>query len=663
VTLSARRTDVSLKTGLMTGFSLILLLLIGLTMVGLARMADINRQLQGIVDNDIVKRELAFSVNSALHERLVSMHTLIVMTDPFDREEESHRLREYGVKFLEGRKKLEVLAQTPEEEYLLRQIREQSIKTRPLTEQAIEDALAGKTAQALVTIRTKTIPGQNLIAQHVNEYIGLQRRETEKRVAHAAASYARARSMMLLLGSAATGLGILIGVVVIRNSNRQASLLQRQAMYDNLTNLPNRVLFADRLQQAIRVSRREQRPFALIIMDLDRFKEINDTLGHHAGDQVLLHVGNCVRSCLRESDTVARMGGDEFAILLSTVNGLDGAVAATKKILRSLDEPVEIARQQIEIGASLGIVLCPEHGEEPEALMRAADAAMYAAKKAHGGYKVYSKGLGQGVDDRQALQGELRHAIAHDELVLYFQPQIDFKSNRISGVEALVRWQHPKHGLLAPDRFILLAEQTGMIKPLTYYVLRSALRHCEGWQRAGLDLSMSVNISAINIQDPEFPDQVAEILKEFSVPPACLELEITETAVMSEPVRAVECIKKLSALGLLIAIDDFGTGYSSMSYLKELLVAKIKIDKSFVTDMANNRNDAVIVRSTVELGHSLGLKVVAEGVETQVVWDKLSALGCDDAQGYYMSHPLSADGLTDWLQQSPWGKKRQAADA
>lgn len=653
----AKRPDVSLNTGLKIGFSLILLLMVGLTIVGLGRMADINRQLQDIAANNLVKRELAFTVNTALNERLISMHTLIVMTDPFEREEESHRLRGYGVKFLEGRKKLEALPQTPEEEYLLRQIREQSIKTRPVTEQAMEDALAGKTAQALVTIRTKTIPGQNLISQHVNEFIALQQRETEKRLAQAAASYARARSTMLALGGTATVLGILIGVVVIRNSNRQAGLLERQAMYDSLTHLPNRVLFADRLQQTIRVRRREKKPFALITMDLDRFKEINDSLGHHAGDQVLLHVGNCVRTCLRESDTVARMGGDEFAILLATANDLDGAVAATKKILRVLEEPADIAGQKIEIGASFGIVLYPEHGEEPEGLMRAADAAMYAAKQAHGGYKVYSKDLGQGADDRQTLQGELRHAIAHNELVLYFQPQIDFKSNRINGVEALVRWQHPKHGLLGPDKFIPLAEQTGMIKQLTYYVLRSALRHCEGWQRTGQDLSMSVNISAINIQDPEFPEHVAEILKEFNVSPARLELEITETAVMYEPVRAVECIKKLSALGLLIAIDDFGTGYSSMSYLKEMLIAKIKIDKSFVTDMAINQSDAVIVRSTVELGHNLGMKVVAEGVETQAVWDKLSALGCDDAQGYYMSRPLTADGFTEWLQQSPWGRK------
>ena len=655
--MTSRRPEVSLNTGLKIGFALILLLMIGLIMVGLSRMADIHRQLQDIVGNNLVKRELAFAVNSALHERLISMHTLVVMTDPFDIEEESQRLRGYGVKFLESRIKLEALAKTPEEQRILRQIHDQAIKTRPLTEKATEEALAGNGVQALTTLRTQAIPAQNLISQHVNEFIELQERETEKSVTRATASYAQARIMMLVLGGVATALGVLIGVVVIRNSKQQAGLLQHQAMYDSLTHLPNRVLFADRLQQAIRVRRRENKAFALITMDLDRFKEINDTLGHHSGDQVLLHVGNCVRACLRESDTVARMGGDEFAILLATVNDLDGAIAATKKILAAFEEPIEIAGQKIEIGASLGIVLFPDHGEDPEVLMRAADAAMYAAKQVQGGYKVYSKDLGHGVDDRQTLQGELRHAIAHDELVLYFQPQIDFKSNRINGVEALVRWQHPKHGLLSPDKFIPLAEQTGLIKPLTYFVLRSALRHCEEWQRAGLDLSMSVNISAINIQDLEFPAQVAEILKEFNVPPQRLELEITETAVMSEPLRAVECIKKLSALGLLIAIDDFGTGYSSMAYLKELLVAKIKIDKSFVTDMAINRNDAVIVRSTVELGHNLGLKVVAEGVETQAVWDKLSALGCDDGQGYYMSRPLTADGLTEWIQQSPWGHK------
>lgn len=392
-----RRLEVPLTAGVKIGFFLILVLLIGLTMVGLARMADINRQLQDIVSTNLVKMELAFGVNAALNQRLISMHTLIVMNDPFERETESHRVREYGMRFLENRHKLEDLAKTPEEIRLLGKIREQSGNTRPSTEQVLEYALMGQTEEALSLLRSQTIPAQNLMSQHVDEFIKLQQRETEKSVARADKSYSQARSTMLAIGFSATILGVIIGGIVIQNSNRQAELLQHQAMYDNLTNLPNRVLFADRLQQAIRVKRREKTPFGLICLDLDRFKVINDRLGHYAGDQVLVYVGNRIRACLRESDTLARMGGDEFAVLLSTVINLEGAVATAKKILRVLEEPLEIAGQKITAGASLGIVLFPEHGEDPGVLMRAADAAMYAAKQVHVGYRVCTEDMSRAI--------------------------------------------------------------------------------------------------------------------------------------------------------------------------------------------------------------------------------------------------------------------------
>ncbi len=653
----------SLRVGLKIGFILVLLLFIGVTLVGLSRMADINRQMQQIVEYNAQKRELAWSANAALLERLVGMHSLVAIADPFDREEESHRVRELGMRFLEARQRLEQLAKMPEEKAVLAQIRDQSIMSRPIAEQVLEDALAGNAAQASMTIRTKAIPAQAAVVRYVNDFIDIQQRETEKVVAEAANSYAEARSLMLGLGAAAAVLGLVIGVVVIRNVTRQADRLQHQAMYDGLTNLPNRALFADRLQQAILIGRREKQPFALIAMDLDRFKEINDTLGHSAGDQMLQHVAVRTRACLRESDTVARMGGDEFSILLATADDVDGAVTVARKILKALAEPIDIAGQKTEIGASLGIAIFPEHGEDGTVLQRAADVAMYLVKQTRGGYKTYSRDIGEGAEHRLTLQGELRHAIANNELVLHFQPQINFESQTIHGVEALVRWHHPKHGLLPPDQFIPQAEQTGLIKPLTYYVLRSALRQCEQWQRMGIDLSVSVNISAVNIQDPEFVEEVAKLLNEFNVPPSRIELEVTETAVMSEPARAVACIKELCALGLQIAVDDFGTGYSSMAYLKELLVAKIKIDKSFVKDMVASHNDDVIVRSTVELGHNLGLKVVAEGVENEVVWDRLKALGCDDGQGYYMSRPLPADTFAEWLEHSPWAVRRAADEA
>ncbi|MHB8743402.1 MAG: putative bifunctional diguanylate cyclase/phosphodiesterase [Sulfuricaulis sp.] len=441
----------------------------------------------------------------------------------------------------------------------------------------------------------------------------------------------------------------------ISDRKAQELAMRNLALHDTLTRLPNRLLLNDRLRQAILVGLREKRSFGLIVMDLDRFKEINDSLGHHVGDQVLQYVSLCTRTCLRESDTVARMGGDEFAVLLATASSQDGAVAVARKIIKAVSEPFEIDGRHIEIGSSLGIAMFPEHGENPEVLLRLADVAMYKAKQSHSGYQVYSKELGHGADDQVALQDELRHAITNNELLLHYQPKIDFDAGRVSGVEALVRWQHPQLGLLFPDSFIPQAQQTGLIKPLTHWVLSAALQQIEEWQKIGLALTVSVNISAINIQDPEFPDQVAKLLAKYAVPPSRLELEITESAMMSEPVRAIKCIKELGAMGLQIAIDDFGTGYSSMAYLKKMLIAKIKIDKSFVMDMIANHNDAVIVRSTVELGHNLGLKVVAEGVESREVWDSLKALGCDSAQGYYMSHPLPSAALVQWLRQSPWG--------
>ncbi len=653
--MTSPETSLSLRLG--AGFALILLIMLALGVIGLDRIAEVNRRMEQIVRENNVKIEQANIMRDALRERAVIMHTISLLKDPFEQDEEFLKFNDHGVAFTAARDRLEAMALKPQEKDILARMHALTAKTQPLVVEAVDKALSGNSEKARDLIRNEIIGAQKLISLEINRLLELQKADIESAVAEAAQAYGNTRLLMLILGAVATGLGIAIAFVVIRNARRQANLLQHQAMYDGLTGLPNRALFSDRLQQAILIGRREKQPFALVAMDLNRFKEINDSLGHAAGDRVLQHVALCVRTCLRESDTVARMGGDEFSILLATAGDQAGAVAAARKILKALETSLEIDAQTVEIGASLGIVMFPEHGEDPAVLLREADAAMYLAKQTHGGYKVYSADLGQGADDRVVLQGELRQALANDELVLHYQPKIDFTADRVTGVEALVRWQHPRHGLLAPDIFIPLAEQTGLIKPLTYHVLRSALRQCQEWQGTGLDLSISVNISAINIQDPEFPDQVAALLKEFTVSPSHLELEVTETAVMAEPVRAVACIKKLSALGLGIAIDDFGTGYSSMSYLKDLLVAKIKIDKSFVKDMAVNHNDAVIVRSTVELGHSLGLKVIAEGVETEAVWDRLKALGCDDAQGYYMGRPLPVDKFSEWLKQSPWGLK------
>lgn len=651
--------QISLNHSVILGFALIVLLMVSLTLVGLFRIADINRHMEQIVTNNNVKTDLVHTMKDALRERTIITHLVSLLKDPFAQNEEFLNFNDQGVAFSTARAALEGMPLSPREKEIQARIRAMTVKTQPYVVQAVDLSMNGKTAEARKIIENEIVSAQKLISLELSELLKLQQQETESAVKSAQDAYANTRLLMLILGGSAAGLGLGIAFVVIRNANKQADSLQHQAMFDSLTNLPNRVLFADRLQQTALIARREKRPFALFAMDLDRFKEINDTLGHHVGDQVLQHVAACARSCLRESDTVARMGGDEFTILLATVSGAEGAVAVANKILKAIGEPFMIAGRNLEIGASIGVVMFPQHGDDPDALLRQADAAMYTAKQAQSGYRVYSEDLGHGADDRMALQSELRQAIANNELVLHFQPKIDFSAAQVSGVEALVRWQHPVHGLMAPDTFIPLAEQTGLIKPLTKWVLKTALRQCEDWYRAGVTLSMSVNVSAISIQDPEFPGQMAKMLEDFDVPISQIELEITETALMSEPVRAVECIRQLSALGFQVAIDDFGTGYSSMAYLKELLVAKIKIDKSFVKDMASNHSDAVIVRSTVELGHNLGLKVVAEGVEDQLAWDKLKGLGCDSAQGYYMSRPLPSVDFMTWLEKSPWGLPKQ----
>ena len=431
--------------------------------------------------------------------------------------------------------------------------------------------------------------------------------------------------------------------------------MHHQALHDGLTNLPNRILLHDRLQHAILTGRREQEMFALIVMDLDQFKEINDTLGHHAGDLVLQQLATHLQNSLRGSDTVARLGGDEFAILLTTVSGQAGVVITAKKILETICQPLQIEDQSLHVGASLGIVLFPEHGDDPVKLLRCADIAMYSAKRAKTGYAIYDVEQDFQNAKQITLQNDLRVATEKNQFILHYQPKIDLTTNHICGVEALVRWQHPKDGLIFPDNFIPIAEYSGLINPLARLVLKMAIQQSMEWQQKGLVLPIAVNISAVNLQDPKFIDQVIEIMRDYEVSPGLFEMEITETTLMVDPLYAIETIKKLRDIGISISIDDFGTGYSSMAYLKKLAVEKIKIDKSFVMEMIKNENDKVIVHAIIDLAHNLGLTVIAEGVETKEVLDSLKLLGCDIAQGYYISHPVPVDKLNEWLEKSDWG--------
>jgi diguanylate cyclase (GGDEF)-like protein len=433
------------------------------------------------------------------------------------------------------------------------------------------------------------------------------------------------------------------------------SLLGHQALHDVLTGLPNRSCFYDRTDQALRQGSRDGSSCAVMLFDLDRFKEINDTLGHKYGDRVLCEIGPRIHQVLREADTVARLGGDEFCVLLPRVDGLGAAMEVAERIIAVLQTPIEVDAMVLGIEASCGIAMAPDDGDTTDLLLQRADVAMYVAKGSNMSVVAYTDELNVHTPTHLTLLGDLRTAIGQDQLRLYYQPKAELHSGRIQGVEALVRWEHPTLGLLPPNEFIPVAEHTGLIKPLTSWVLGTALRQCREWldiahSRRWVELSMAVNVSARSLLDDGFPAEVKAALKEHDVPAYLLELEITESVIMTDPLRARRLLTELADIGVRIAIDDFGTGYSSLAYLKDLPVSQLKIDQSFVQNMHHDVNDAIIVRSVVDLGHNLGLQIVAEGVEDDHTWDQLAQLGCDDAQGYFLARPMPPDELVPWLQ-------------
>jgi diguanylate cyclase (GGDEF)-like protein len=437
----------------------------------------------------------------------------------------------------------------------------------------------------------------------------------------------------------------------------ETTALEYQARHDNLTNLPNRSLFLERLETDLQASREHNEPLSLFVMDLDHFKEVNDTLGHHVGDRLLQEVGRRLVSVLGRTDMVARLGGDEFAVLLPGADP-ERSRAVCLKIIAAMDKPIKVENLCLRAAFSIGVALCPEHGQDANLLMRYADVAMYEAKRKHKGYSFYTSDHDDHSISRLGLSGELRDAIIDNQLTLEYQPMVDVKSGHIFCAEALVRWRHPEYGMLPPEEFIPSAEQTGVIRPLTLWVIEKALEQLAAWERNGIDLRISINLSVRSLQDRKLPGQVQKLIDRYRIDPKRVILEITESAIMSDPLSARRVMRRLSNMGFHLSIDDFGTGYSSLAYLKQLPVDEIKIDKSFVTRMDQDENDAVIVRATIDLAHNLGLKVVAEGVENTDVWNLLEMLGCDVIQGYYIRKPLTAVDLTKWIQSKTWSQER-----
>jgi len=442
-------------------------------------------------------------------------------------------------------------------------------------------------------------------------------------------------------------------IVDVTERKRAEETIRLMTYHDSVTGLPNRALLQKRLEQALLDGKRESRPLALVIVALDRFREITTTVGHHNADHVIREVARRLGDVLGEAERVARLRGDEFAFLVPGAHTHLARQLATKAH-KTLTQPVVVEKLPIDVEASIGIAIAPDHGDTAELLLRRADLAMQAARRQGSECVVYSHECDPHDPRRLALLGELRQGLEAGQLLLHYQPKVDLKSHSVIGAEALVRWRHPRRGMIPPDQFIPLAEKGGLIRPLTRWVLNEALTQCEAWGREGRPLAVAVNLSARDLQDPQLVDHIVWMLESKGVASNMLKLELTESAVMADPVRAAETLRAIDASGVGVAIDDFGTGYSSLGYLRRLPVSELKIDKSFVMGMARVEEDTAIVKSTNELGHNLGLVVVAEGVEDQETLDLLGSFGCDAAQGFFIGRPMTAPDLAVWMKESPW---------
>jgi diguanylate cyclase (GGDEF)-like protein len=436
-------------------------------------------------------------------------------------------------------------------------------------------------------------------------------------------------------------------------SKRRSEALQRIATTDDLTGLANRERFREVVEQRIAAARAADSRFAVLLMDLDRFKEINDTLGHHYGDVLLRELGPRLVSSVGEGGLVARLGGDEFGILLPEDTD-DPAVldVVLTRLFKSVSEPFRVDELSLEVGASIGVARFPRDGDDSHALLRCADIAMYTAKAAQTEYKIYTAEQNQHSVQRLSVLSDIRHALLSDEIVVHYQPIIDLDDLRVRGAEGLVRWQHPEHGLIPPGAFVQTIEQTGLIGPLTRHVLERSIAECAAWRQDGREMSVAVNLSVRNLLDPDLPKEIERLLGAYGVPADALQLEITESMIMSDPDRALATVSRLSDLGMRLSVDDFGTGYSSLANLRKMPIDELKIDRSFVSPMLRDESDLIIVRSTINMGHDLGLRIIAEGVEDGATLEQLAELGCDLAQGYHVSRPMPADAFSVWLTHS-----------
>jgi diguanylate cyclase (GGDEF)-like protein len=644
------------KLALLAGFITQLMLIVFVTAIGLRQLGVTTRNLNQVVDVHMRKQNYTKSMVIAARERTVILLMLPLVQDLSERDTLQQQFNDWGRSFGAARQALLNLPLNDKETVLIARQGQMTGEAQPIQLQVIDLINADFIADANDLVRNQAIPMQNEVMAALSQL------EAETQAASMAASqkarkdHAAARFWMYLLSAAALLVGLFVAAVVFHFSTRISREREQLATHDTLTGLPNRMLFKDRLEQSLIRAKRHQTLVGVMFIDLDRFKRINDTLGHASGDQLICEVARRLRQTVRSDDIVARLGGDEFVVVINDVVALNPILLVVEKALAVVSEPYRIAGREIFSSCSIGVSVYPHDGTNASSLLKSADTAMYNAKgSGRNRFQLYDAAMNSMAEERLQLETELHYALARNEFIFHYQPQLNLETGRIKGVEALLRWNKPDKGLLSPALFLSMLEETGGIVSVGRALLLAACRQTADWHAAGFtDLDVAVNVSGKEFWHHSLIENVRDALAQSGLRPQSLQLELTEGIFMEDVDAAVVRIQALKALGVAVAIDDFGTGYSSLAHLKRFPLDVLKIDRYFVKDLPNAPASEALIGSILALCQGLGLGAVAEGVETREQLEALRALGCRIVQGYFISRPVPADQILallgrDWL--------------
>ena len=639
------------KTGLILGFTSLLLLIGFVSVIGLQTLDDTDARLKAIVATQLQKLILTKTMHAAARERTVILAKLIYLDDPFDRDEEILRFQQMAVDFGIARRQLIDLNLSAFETDLVERQGQLTRKALPLQERVIELSAAGQLAEAQAILVQDAIPAQTAVLDVLAELDNHTREQVEAAMENASQANAKSRQLIIVLSASALGVGLLVALVVAYLTMRAGIEKEHLATHDTLTGLPNRMLLLDRLDQALAQARRDRTLVGVLFIDLDRFKYINDTLGHAAGDELIRAMAGRLREAVRDADVVARLSGDEFIVLVQQASRTEHVLQVVEKIMASLQRPYRIAGREIFTTCSLGVSFYPHDGQQPHDLLKHADAAMYHAKEeGRNQFRLFDTSMHEQAAQRLELETDLRHALEHGEFELFFQPQLDLGSGRIFALEALLRWRHPRRGILAPGQFLPLLEETGLILQAAEGLLLQACRQCLAWQQAGHpDLIVSFNLSAKEFWHADLLPRLQRSLAAAGLAPRHLHLELSEGILMDNPDQATQRMEAIKALGIGLSVDDFGTGYSSLAHLRRFPVDENKIDRYFVLGIESDPQAAHYLMAILALSDALSLRTVIEGVETQAQLEIITGMGRHIIQGYLVSRPVPADQVPDLL--------------